>query len=199
MQRSPTFSKPVRNPGSSCLRKAGERGRSVLQAGNRVNQKTTMDAIPYRRIMGHFGTGVAVVTSATSEGVPVGLTVNSIVSVSLDPALLLVSLDGGSASLPVVRRREAFAVSFLTKAQEELALRFASELPESRFKGVPLSRTPGGLPILSGALAWLECGLWREVEAGDHSLLIGEVLNGEENRGGDPLLFFRGQYGSFTP
>ncbi len=151
----------------------------------------------FRSLMGRFTTGVAVVATSTRDGEPVGLTVNSLTSVSLDPLLLLVSLDRLSATLGMIRERGGFAVSILPAEALDLALRVATDHPETRFEGVELRRSPGGHPVLPDALAWAECETWKEVEAGDHVLLLGRVTHGREGGEGDPLVFFRGRYGTF--
>jgi 3-hydroxy-9,10-secoandrosta-1,3,5(10)-triene-9,17-dione monooxygenase reductase component len=144
--------------------------------------------------MGHFATGVTVVTAAGPSG-PVGMTANAVCSLSLDPLLLLVCFDNESRTLPVVRDRKRFGVNVLKSGQEDLARLFASKAPEdAKFSGVAHS-VHDGIPVLDGALAWVGCRLERLVPGGDHTIGIGAVEAAEAG-GGSPLLFFRGAYHS---
>jgi flavin reductase (DIM6/NTAB) family NADH-FMN oxidoreductase RutF len=148
----------------------------------------------YRSVMGHFATGVAVVTAAGPSG-PVGMTANAVCSLSLEPLLLLVCFDNDSRTLAVVRDRERFGVNVLKSGQEELARLFASKKAEdAKFAGVAHS-VHDGIPVLDGALAWVGCRLERLVPGGDHTIGIGAVEAAEAGSG-DPLLFFRGAYHS---
>ena len=155
-----------------------------------------VDASHFRAVMGHFATGVTVVTATSPQG-PVGMTANAVASLSLDPLLLLVCFDNDARTLPVVRETERFGVNVLAAGQEELARRFAGKLPEAeKFAGVAHS-TYEGIPVLEGALAWVGCALERLVEAGDHTIGIGAVEGAEVGRG-EPLVWFRGRYGGFS-
>jgi len=146
----------------------------------------------FRSVMGHFATGVTVVTASTLEG-PVGMTANAVCSLSLEPLLLLVAFDNESRTLPVVRETGRFGVNILAAGQEDLARLFASKTDERRkFHGVPHTMH-GGIPVLDGALAWIGCRLERLIEAGDHTIGIGAVEAAEAGRG-EPLLWFRGSY-----
>jgi flavin reductase (DIM6/NTAB) family NADH-FMN oxidoreductase RutF len=130
----------------------------------------------FRAVMGHFATGVTVVTATSPEG-PVGMTANAVCSLSLDPLLLLV----------------CFGVNVLAAGQEELARLFASKAPEhAKFAGVA-HRVDEGIPVIDGALAWVGCRLERLVPGGDHTIGIGAV-EAAESGGGDPLLYYRGAY-----
>jgi flavin reductase (DIM6/NTAB) family NADH-FMN oxidoreductase RutF len=154
----------------------------------------------FRQVMGHFATGVAVVTGVDREGAPLGFTANAVSSVSLEPLLVLVAVDRGSASLPALLERGAFGISFLPASDEELARRFADRERNARFDGVSLRMGTTGVPLLAEALAWLDCSLWRTVEAGDHLVLFGEVLEcGVERDDEPPLVFYQGRYGTVAP
>lgn len=152
----------------------------------------------FRHVMGHFATGVSVVSGVDGTGRPVGLTANSVASVSLEPRLVLVCMDLGSSTLGAIEATGAFAISILRAGRSELALRFAREAPGERFRGIPLRENDSGLPILDEALAWIACTLWRSVDAGDHRILIGEVTECGAAEGA-PLIFHRGDYGTFAP
>lgn len=154
--------------------------------------------------MGHFATGVTVVT-AVEDGVNYGMTVNAFCSVSLDPCLVLVSLRRSSATCEVIRRTGWYTVNILMAEQSRLAERFARhELePAQRFAGVPFETRLTGAPILSEALASLECRVVAEHPGGDHTLLVGEVMGLEYLPEADqvsptPLIFYRSAYASLS-
>jgi flavin reductase (DIM6/NTAB) family NADH-FMN oxidoreductase RutF len=146
----------------------------------------------FRSVMGHFATGVTVVTAATPDG-PVGMTANAVCSLSLEPLLLLVAFDNESRTLPAVRATGRFGVNILAAGQGELARMFASKTDErEKFSGVAHT-VHDGIPVLEGALAWVGCRLERLIEAGDHTIGIGAVESAEAGAG-EPLLWFRGDY-----
>jgi 3-hydroxy-9,10-secoandrosta-1,3,5(10)-triene-9,17-dione monooxygenase reductase component len=148
----------------------------------------------YREVMGHFTTGVAVITAASPDG-PVGMTANAVCSLSLEPLLLLVCFDRTARTLRVVRSTRRFGVNVLGAGQEELARLFASKAPErAKFAEVE-HRVDQGIPVLTGAIAWVGCRLERLVPGGDHTIGIGAVEAAEAG-GGEPLLFHRGRYRS---
>jgi flavin reductase (DIM6/NTAB) family NADH-FMN oxidoreductase RutF len=151
----------------------------------------------FRAVMGHFATGVAVVTATGPEG-PVGMTANAVCSLSLDPLLLLVCFDRGARTLRVVRDTERFGVNVLAAGQESLARRFASKLPEAeKFAGVDHA-VHDGIPVLEDALAWVGCRLDRLVPGGDHAIGIGAVDSAETGPRREPLVWFRGAYGGLA-
>ena len=156
---------------------------------------TSLDSTRFRAIMGHYPTGVTVVTAVDRDGTPMGLTANSVTSVSLDPPLVLVCVSEQSASLRAILASGTFAVNILGGGAAETAVRFAGMDREDRFDGIAYSMKEGGGPILEGVVAWIACGLYRTFEAGDHLILVGKVLDGA-GAGGDPLLFFRSRYES---
>jgi flavin reductase (DIM6/NTAB) family NADH-FMN oxidoreductase RutF len=148
----------------------------------------------FRSVMGHFATGVTVVTAGSREG-PVGMTANAVCSLSLEPLLLLVAFDNESRTLPVVRETGRFGVNILAAGQEELARLFASKTDErQKFAGVPHAMHDG-IPVIDGALAWIGCRLERLIAAGDHTIGMGAVEAAEAGAG-EPLIWFRGSYGS---
>lgn len=153
-----------------------------------------MNAERFREVMSNFATGVTVVMGVDAAGAPVGFTVNAVASVSLDPLLMLLCADQGSASLAALLSSGLFAVSVLPAEDEELARRFAEELRDERFRELELRMTAEGVPVLKSALAWVACRVWKSVEAGDHIILIGEVIDGGSRVEGDPLVFFRGRF-----
>jgi 3-hydroxy-9,10-secoandrosta-1,3,5(10)-triene-9,17-dione monooxygenase reductase component len=154
------------------------------------------DQARYREVMGHFATGVAVVTARSGDGA-VGMTTNALTSVSLDPLMLLVCFELDARTLPVVRDSRCFAVNVLRTGHDELSARFASKLShEQKFERVDF-HTEHGAPVLHEALAWTVCDLRELVPAGDHEIALGEVVAmgyGE----GDPLVYYRGRYVSLA-
>ena len=146
-----------------------------------------------RKVLGHFATGVTVVTTRRASGEPWGFTVNAFSSVSLSPPLILVCVGHSGESFQAMSEAEYFAVNFLTEDQEEVSRVFASRSPD-RFDGVRHKDTANGAPLLEGCLGFLECRKTAAHEHGDHTILIGEVLTGEAH-GGAPLLFYQSSYG----
>jgi flavin reductase (DIM6/NTAB) family NADH-FMN oxidoreductase RutF len=152
------------------------------------------DADTYRDVIGHFATGVAIVTCAGPDG-PAGMTTNAVTSLSLDPLLLLVCFDNDSRTLPVVRAVGRFAVNVLRSGQEDLARVFASKrVAREKFEAVT-HEVAHGVPVIDGALAWLACDLRELHPGGDHTIGIGAVTHVGADAG-DPLVFHRGAYTS---
>lgn len=152
-----------------------------------------VDPQAYRTAIGHFATGVAVVTCAGPDG-PAGLTTNAITSVSLDPVLLLVCFERSSRTLAAVRVARRFAVNVLRAGQHDLAAVFASKrVQREKFEAVT-HRIEHAVPVLDDALAWLACDLQELQPAGDHTIGIGAVTHVHSDPAGEPLLFFRGAY-----
>jgi flavin reductase (DIM6/NTAB) family NADH-FMN oxidoreductase RutF len=146
----------------------------------------------YRRACAQFATGVTVITALDDKGHPHGMTANSFTSVSLDPPLVLVSIDLRNAILGHFLTSTHFAVNVLAEEQEGMSRRFSSTA-ENRFHGVDWHPAASGVPLLAGALGHLECAVTKVMEVGDHSVLIGEVEYAEY-RAGKPLLFFDSSY-----
>ncbi len=156
-----------------------------------------IEAARYRQVLGHFATGVTVVTAAPPGG-PVGLAVNSFFSVSLDPALVAFCIARSSASRAGIIETGSFCVNILGEDQEDVSRRFAARGP-GKFSGTGWRPADSGAPILSGVLAWIDCDVDTEHEAGDHTIVVGRVRDLEVVKEGRPLLFFRGGYGRFEP
>lgn len=150
-----------------------------------------VDGLTLRRTIGAFATGVTIVTTSVGSR-PVGMTVNSLTSVSLEPPLLLVCLMRGSRTAQAIRRRRRFVVNVLQKHQESLANRFARG-GEDHFGDLPVVRNESGLPIIPKALAQLECAVRSVHVAGDHFIVVGEVTSCARDER-SPLLFFSGQF-----
>src|SRR5512141_3498878 len=148
-----------------------------------------MDASEFRRILGHWGTGVAVVATRRPDGRPWGLTANAFASVSLVPPLVLVCVDLTSDTHAGLRAAGFFAVSVLAAGQERLARRFADGLIVDKFEGVAWRPDTTGAPILEEVTAWVDCRVQAEHPAGDHSIFVGEVVAGGAD-GSAPLLYY---------
>lgn len=149
-----------------------------------------------RNALGKFATGVAVVTSLSKDGSPVGVTVNSFSSVSLDPPLVLWSLTNKSPNLSTFKESSHFVINILAHDQEHVSNQFARPV-EDRFANVECSPGAFGVPVLSGTLASFECKNARTTDGGDHTIFFGEILQYEE-ADRSPLLFFSGKYGRAT-
>lgn len=152
----------------------------------------------FRKVMGHFVTGVTVVTTLDAEGGPVGITVNALSSVSLEPPLVVVALDRRRFITPVLHLTGRFAVNILSETQAAISDCFAgAPVTPGREAFCGAAWTPGstGLPLLDGAIASLECTVIGTDPVGDHDLFIGRVddLHNEEHHP-QPLLYYRRRY-----
>ena len=147
----------------------------------------------YKAAGRRFASGVTIITVA-HDGEVHGMTASSFTTVSLDPPLVLVSLERDSTTRKMVVEAEAFAVNILSRDQESIARSFSQSGPKS-FEGIPHHFGPSGAPFLEGALASLGCCTKEVVEAGDHDLFIAEVAHAE-SRDGEPLLYFDRDYRS---
>lgn len=152
-----------------------------------------MNAREYRDTIGHFATGVAVVTTTGPDG-PAGMTTNAVASLSLDPLLLLVCFEHSSRTLATVRVSRRFAVNVLREGDEELAQVFASKrVGREKFERVTHTDAHG-VPVLDSALAWIACDLRDLHDGGDHVIGIGEVVALGTGEAGPPLVYHRGRY-----
>ena len=143
--------------------------------------------------MSRWTTGVAVVTSSDETG-PRGATTNALTSLSLDPPLVLVALDRGSNTLRAAQASGRLCVNVLAAGQDELAHRFATKQSgEEKLAGVPHDLVEG-VPVLDGVLAWLVCAVERELEGGDHAILVCRPLEAGGDQDAQPLVFFSGGY-----
>ena len=147
----------------------------------------------FRASLGMFATGVTIVTARTAAGELVGLTANSFNSVSLDPPLVLWSIDRRGSFYDAFLACDRFAVNVLGAGQRDLSRKFAG-IPDERFDDVNIEPGQGGLPLLKGCIAWFECRTRHRYDGGDHLILVGEV-DRFEHHPGQELLYFAGQYG----
>lgn len=154
----------------------------------------SFDTRTFRKALGGFPTGVTVVTTrGRDSGAPVGVTISSFTSVSLEPPLVLFCLDLKNSELATFVANGTFAVNVLREEQRELSIRFAARGGD-RFAEVDYSTWDTGAPILAGCLAALECRVVRTHEEGDHMIFIGEVTRLEYSQAGAPLAYWRGAY-----
>ncbi len=151
-----------------------------------------IDLTEYRRAMGCFATGVAVVTAVDKNGEKVGMTINSFNSVSLQPPLVLWSIANDSQSFATFVEAEHFAVNVLAVHQQNICEQFAARGAD-KFNGLECSEGIAGVPILPTYSAVFECRAEHRYDVGDHAILVGRVLRFED-RETDPLIFYRGHY-----
>jgi flavin reductase (DIM6/NTAB) family NADH-FMN oxidoreductase RutF len=153
----------------------------------------------FRNAMGHFATGVTVVTSLGSDGQPVGTTANAVSSLSLDPPLVLVCFDLGSLTLQAIRGHGAFVVNILAATQRRLSANFAHRGLAAAWDGVRHRHGPTGSPRLEDVLAVMECTVEHSLPGGDHEIVVGRVRHVEISASPDaPLVYFRGGYASLA-
>lgn len=153
-----------------------------------------IDKNELRRVMGHFATGVTVITTVSGAGEMHGLTANAFTSVSLVPPLLLICVDKKADSYQSFEQSKVFTINILADDQEAISRRFAvSGGGDQKFEGIAYRLGANRAPILAGTLGHIECKLAGAFDGGDHTIYLGEILEAE-TREGKPLLFFRGGY-----
>jgi len=153
-----------------------------------------IDIRTFRDAMGRFASGVTVITTATADGRPSGLTASSFCSVSLDPPLVLFCLGRVSPSFVDFDAADHFAVNILRQDQEHLSRRFAARDTDI-WNGVAYDTWPSGCPILPGVLASMECRKVQTHNGGDHVIIVGEMLQAKiDDDGAEPLVYHWGAY-----
>ena len=157
-----------------------------------------MEAEEFKRILGHWGSGVAVVATRTADGRLCGLTANAVASVSLEPPLVLVCVEHAADTHDCIREAGVFSINVLDSKQERIARRFSAWQVGTKFEGIAFRAETTGAPILDDALAWVDCRVKAAHDGGDHTIFVGEVLAGDA-REGTPLIYYRGGYGRFLP
>jgi len=159
--------------------------------------EASIDPRHFRNVLGHFPTGVTVVTGLDPDGVPLGITIGSFVSVSLDPPLVGFLPGKSSRSWPRIAAGGSFCANILGAGQDELCWRFAKEPAEGevhKFGGVDWKPAPSGSPILPGAIGWIDCSVDTVHDAGDHLFVVGRVNAMEHADAVDnAMIFFRGK------
>ena len=146
-----------------------------------------------RDVLGHFVSGVTVVTAMSADG-PAGFTCQSFSSLSLDPPLVAFAPSRTSTTWPQLRDAGRFCVNVLAEEQSELSRQFARSGTD-KFAGVAWSASPHGSPVLDGVVAWIDSALWAEYDGGDHTIAVARVLDLGADASRTPLLFHRGAYG----
>jgi 3-hydroxy-9,10-secoandrosta-1,3,5(10)-triene-9,17-dione monooxygenase reductase component len=142
--------------------------------------------------MGHFATGVTVITTKDVFGTPYGLTANAFMSLSLNPPLVLISVDKAAQCYACFDASKVFVVNFLSDEQEELSRRFATKGVD-KFAGLEWSAGKNGAAIIKGVIGYVECSVKETHDGGDHTIIVGEITAADAF-GDRPLLFYRGKY-----
>jgi flavin reductase (DIM6/NTAB) family NADH-FMN oxidoreductase RutF len=164
-------------------------------AGDVEMNETSFGAQDFRRALGHFATGVTIITARAPDGTPIGMTCNSFSSLSLDPPLVQWSIAKSSQNFAAICAATHFAVQVLDESQGELCRQFSLKNTD-RFANVQLETGINNLPLLARHHARFECETWARHEAGDHMIIIGKVLRLCEQEG---LLFYRGALSTWVP
>ena len=159
--------------------------------------RVALDSGEFRRILGHYPTGVCAVTAA-SGGRPVGMIVGSFTSVSLDPPLVAFFPDRKSKTWPLIEGARRFCVSVLSERQQDVC-RALSSKAEDKFANVDYRMSAQNVPILTGVVAWIDCELYAVHDAGDHFIAIGAVMALDVDHPHPPLVFLQGGYRSVSP
>ena len=161
----------------------------------------SIDPSLYRQVLGHFPTGVTVVTATSADGTPIGFTIGSFTSVSLHPPLVGFLPMTDSARWKAIEATGSFCVNVLGHEQAELCWQFAKTSITEPFEGVEWQKSPiTGSPILEGAIAWIDCTIEGVIDAGDHQFVMGRVVELEHAHPDlepVPLLFYKGKVGRF--
>jgi 3-hydroxy-9,10-secoandrosta-1,3,5(10)-triene-9,17-dione monooxygenase reductase component len=156
---------------------------------------SSFDQARFREVLGHFATGVTIVTAMEEAG-PVGFTCQAFSALSLDPPMVVLAPAKDSTSWPKIAKAGWFCVNILESKQEAICRTFAVSGVQ-KFEGVGWSPAASGAPVLDGCLAWIDCELELSHDAGDHELVLGRVHDlGVED--GTPLLYYRSGFGRFT-
>ncbi len=151
------------------------------------------DTAKFRQVLGHFPTGVTVVT-AMNDGTPVGMAIGSFASLSLEPGQVLFCPAKTSSSWPKIEAAGTFCANILADDQEDVSRVFASKA-EDKFAEIGWRRSGNGSPIIEGVLAYIDCTISNVLDGGDHQIVVGTVQDLEVRHEGGPLVFFRGGYG----
>lgn len=162
-----------------------------------MSDQPEIDPAEYRRVLGHFPTGVTVVTAHDADG-PVGMAIGSFASVSLDPPLVAFFVGKESGTWARIEKAGHFCVNVLGEDQLELCGTMASRA-EDKFAGVTWTPARSGSPLLPDVIAMIDCETDAVHDGGDHWIVVGRVLDLDTLREAPPLLFFKGDYGTFAP
>ncbi|MFI6940471.1 flavin reductase family protein [Streptomyces sp. NPDC050418] len=164
----------------------------------REDERLPLDPAEFRRVLGHFASGVTVITATTPDGTPAGFACQSFASLSLDPPLIAFMVARTSTTWPRIAEAGSFCVNILGADQGELCRGFAVSGAD-KFAGVGFDAAPvSGAPRLDGAPAWLDCTIHAVHTGGDHLIVVGRVNALDASDDGEPLLFHQGKFGQFV-
>ncbi len=149
----------------------------------------------FKTVMSRFPTGVCVITCKDNAGNNLGITVNSFNSVSLNPPLILWSINKNTHSADVFTHAENFVVNILADNQSAISNQFASRI-EDRFNNIEYHSGINNMPILNGVSAYLQCKKWQVYDGGDHDIIIGEVVDSHTNEDKNSIVYYKGNYTS---
>jgi len=166
----------------------------VLAAADAAPAVPAPEPARFRQVLGHFCTGVTVITTIDPDGRPAGFACQSFAALSLDPPLVLFCPSRTSATWPRIARAGHFCANVLTAGQRDLARAFGTAGAD-KFTGVSWSPSASGVPVLAGVLTWVGCEVEAAHEAGDHYVVLGRVTELGPVSTEAPLLFYRGRYG----
>ncbi len=164
-----------------------------MSAAGSEEPQRIVDPLVMRDVLGHFASGVTVLTADTGEG-PIGFTCQSFSSLSLNPPLVAFAPALTSRTWPRLREIGRFCVNVLAEGQDDVSQNFARSAPD-KFAGVPWTPSAHGSPVLSDIVAWIDGELWAEYDGGDHTIAVARVLDLGAHPDRRPLLFHRGAYG----
>lgn len=157
-----------------------------------MEMRSSKDIENYKEVLGQFCTGITVITSLHGDD-PVGFTCQSFTALSMQPPMILLCSQKNSRSWPRIREVGTFVVNVMAANQRWVSDSFAQSGAD-KFSGVEWSVTSQGLPAIEGSLAWIECEVTEEIDAGDHTIVIGGIQGFGLGKAGEPLLFHRGKY-----
>jgi flavin reductase (DIM6/NTAB) family NADH-FMN oxidoreductase RutF len=157
-----------------------------------------VDEATFREVLGHFPTGVVLVTGMGDDGEPIGMIVGSFTSVSIEPAIVGFLPTKTSSTWRKLRALSRYCVNVLGADQTEICSRFSSKNAVDKFDGVTWSPSPGGAPMIHGCIAYIDCTVRERVDAGDHEIVLADVTHLEAREPKMPLLFFQGGFGRFS-
>ncbi|WP_394063118.1 flavin reductase family protein [Alcaligenes sp. WGS1538] len=173
----------------------------VLAAGPRAQSAggpNVIDSRAFRQALGHFPTGVAIVTTRCPDGRAVGLTINSFTSLSLEPPLVMWSLVNHSPSLEIFQNCSHFAINVISQEQVPVALGFANSQVKDKFALVSHMDGEEGVPLIDDCVATFVCENYRQHEGGDHTLFIGRVVRHNTLTEHEPAVFHRGRFATLS-
>lgn len=188
---------PTRRAGVSSL--TGDTHRIIILFSMEISTLTILDSEQLRAAMRSWSAGVTI-AAATFEGQTHGMTVNSFTSISLDPALITISLQASTRTNELVTKSGSFGLTILSNEQADLSDLFAGRKPEltDRFAGLQTETLVTGSPLIVGGLAWLDCRVIKTFDAGMNTLFIAEVVAAREGKTGDPLVYHNRKYWSLS-